>query len=80
MTAQNPPLYLQAGLHPAEDFRRLVTKLFAARGGVLGPTELLVSERSGTANMSVDVAGGSVIAGSADGMPTKRCRRRSTSS
>lgn len=67
MTVQNPPLYLQSEAHPAEDFRRFFTALFGDRAGVLTSTDLAVTEKSGTPDMSVDVAAGSVIvAGSSD--------------
>ena len=63
MTAQNPALYIQGANHPAEDFRHLITTGFGGREGVVRGG-LAVTERSGTANMSVDVAEGTVaIAG-----------------
>jgi hypothetical protein len=60
MTAQNPPIFLQAGSHPAEDVRRALSEIVGVGGGVVGDSDLIVSERAGTPNMSVDVAGGSV--------------------
>lgn len=57
MTVQNPAIFLQAGSHPAEDVRRLFSTLVPTEG-VYGATALKVTEKSGTTNMSVDVAGG----------------------
>lgn len=59
MTVQNPALYLQAANHPAEDFRHLITSAFGDREGVI--TGLGVTEKSGTPDMSVDVAEGSCL-------------------
>lgn len=61
MTVQNPPIFLQAGSHPAEDVRRMFTGLMDGRQGVI--KGLTVTEKSGTANMSVDVAEGSAFIG-----------------
>jgi hypothetical protein len=64
MTAQNPAVFLQAGSHPAEDVRRFIGGAVPFPG-VVGTADLAVTEKSGTANMSVDVAGGrAFIAGS----------------
>ena len=67
MTAQNPALYLQGENHPAEDFRHLITKTWGSRPGVIGEDDLAVTEKSGTADMSVDVAGGSVLVEGTEG-------------
>lgn len=58
MTAQNPAIYLQAGSHPAEDVRRFIAALLGDVEGILLSTDLAVTEKSGTPDMSVDVAGG----------------------
>jgi hypothetical protein len=64
MTVQNPAVFLQAGSHPAEDVRRFIAGAVPFPGVVL-TNDLKVTEKSGTANMSVDVAGGrAFIAGS----------------
>jgi hypothetical protein len=68
MTVQNPSIFLQAGSHPAEDVRRM---FHANAGGaptgakgIFETGDLLVSEKSGTPDMSVDVAEGAcMIAG-----------------
>lgn len=57
MTAQNPPIFIQAGSHPAEDTRRFIDALVDGRKGIVGPTDFAVTE-NGTPNMSVNVAGG----------------------
>lgn len=61
MTIENPALYIQSEDHPAENFRHLITETSGRRAGVIGEDDLLVSEKSGTPDMSVDVAGGSVV-------------------
>lgn len=61
MSAENPPLYLQNGTHPAVNDRRFADQLFGGKSGVVGFSDLVVTEKSGTANMSVDISGGSVI-------------------
>lgn len=66
MTVQNPPLYLQAGTHPAEDFRHLISQAFGSREGVIG-SGLAVTEKSGTPDMSVDVAEGSCLVAGTEG-------------
>lgn len=60
MSEENPCLYLQNGTHPAINDRRLADVLFKGITGVATPNDLAVTERSGTANMSVDISGGSV--------------------
>lgn len=58
MTEQNPAIFLQAGSHPAEDVRRFMAGITNDAEGVLLSTDLEVTEKSGTPDMSVDVAGG----------------------
>lgn len=58
MTVQNPPIFLQASSHPAEDVRRFIAAATRDREGILTSTDLAVTEKSGTPDMSVDVAGG----------------------
>ena len=57
MAAQNPPYALQTGSHGSELFRRAVGSVLNSTGGVVGLSDLLVTQ-NGTANMSVNVAGG----------------------
>lgn len=59
MTEQNPPIFLQAGSHPAEDVRRMFTAL-GSQEGIVMPDDLEVTE-NGTPNMSVDVAAGAAF-------------------
>jgi len=59
MTVKNPALYLQAEAHPAEDFRHLVSKVYGDQPGVFG-NGMAVTQNA-TPNMSVDIAGGSVL-------------------
>lgn len=61
MTAQNPAIFLQAESHPAEDVRRWIGSLYDHQSGVLGIDALEVTEKSGTPDMSVDVATGKGI-------------------
>lgn len=62
MTVQNPPIYLQAGSHPAEDVRRWQRVITTGAEGVLmSGAFLAVTEKSGTPDMSVDVAEGSAL-------------------
>lgn len=64
MTAQNPPIFLQAGSHPAEDVRRFIGAVVDNRPGVVASSALAVTQ-NGTPNMSVNVAGGQCfVAGS----------------
>ena len=58
MTIQNPPIFIQAGSHPAEDVRRWMGSIVPTPG-VLDATEFIVAE-AGTPDMTVDVSGGSV--------------------
>lgn len=68
MAARNPPLYLQAGSHPATNDRLLLEALLApppapvsgAGYGIVAPGDLAVTE-NGTPNMSVNVAAGKVF-------------------
>lgn len=65
MAARNPPLWLQAGSHPATNDRLLLEALMApppavvsgAGYGIVGPSDLAVTQ-NGTPNMSVNVAAG----------------------
>lgn len=79
MTAQNPPSFIQASSHPAEDVRRTALA-WAMHKGVFGSADLAVTQRGAGANMSVDVAGGRVaIAGSeATYQGTYVCENRGT--
>lgn len=55
MPAQNPPVFLQTGEHPAESVRRWLQAAMWSAEGVLGNSELAVSAGSG---LSVNVAEG----------------------
>ena len=65
MAARNPPLWLQAGSHPATNDRLLLEALMApppavvsgAGYGIVGPSDLAVTQ-NGTPNMSVNIAAG----------------------
>ena len=61
MTVQNPCIFLQGGSHPAEDVRRWIGSIYDDASGVLAGDALAVTEKSGTPDMSVDVAGGKAI-------------------
>lgn len=78
MTVQNPPIFLQASSHPAEDTRRALGSLLVANG-VVATGDLAVTQ-NGTPNMTVNVAGGRVaIAGSeATYQGTYLCENRGT--
>lgn len=56
MAVTNPPIYLQAGSHPAEDVRRY-TDASLDLAGIANPGALAVTQ-NGTPNMSVNVAAG----------------------
>lgn len=56
MTVKNPAIFLQASAHPAEDVRRFIGAVQSQ--GLARVGDLNVTEKSGTPNMSVDVAGG----------------------
>lgn len=60
MAELQDPSYLQGGSHTAQGDRLVIKSLVAAEG-VVGADDLLVSEKSGTPDMSVDVAAGSVF-------------------
>lgn len=62
MTVQNPAVFIQSESHPAEDVRRMLYALAGGDGlgGVVRDTHLAVTEKSGTPDMSVDVAGGMI--------------------
>ncbi len=59
MAVENPPIFLQAGSHSAEQVRRALTGMLGGRPGVVQPLDLFVSQ-NGTPNMSVDVGTGQV--------------------
>lgn len=61
MTVQNPPVFLQNGTHPAEDVRRMFYHLIGQKPGIIGTDSMEVTEKSGTANMSVDVSEGAAF-------------------
>ena len=58
MAVTNPPSYLQGGSHPARGLRRMTEAMSGGNEGVLASGELAVSEKAGTADMSVDVSAG----------------------
>lgn len=61
MTAKNPAIFIQSEAHPADDVRRFIMAAGHDREGILGSltsTELEVTEKFGTPDMSVDVATG----------------------
>lgn len=60
MAVENPPIFLQAGSHSAEQVRRALSAIMGGRGGVVQPSDLFVSQ-NGTPNMSVNVATGQVV-------------------
>lgn len=60
MAAETPPFVLQAGSHPAETVRRFVHGTMGGRGGIVGYTDLAVTQ-NGTPNMSVNVAAGEIF-------------------
>lgn len=60
MTVQTS-LHLTNDGAAAEDVRRFMKRMFGKRQGVLETTDLAVTEKSGTPDMSVDVADGSCI-------------------
>lgn len=57
MTAQNPPIFIQAGSHPAEDVRRWMSAMVESTPGVVAAGDMAVTQ-NGTPNMSVNVATG----------------------
>lgn len=65
MTAESVASFLQEASHPAHGDRRWLRSLAGARGGVIPTTatftDLKVTQRGAGANMSVDVAEGSVL-------------------
>jgi hypothetical protein len=58
MTEQNPATFLQGGTHPAEGLRRMLLTMTDGAEGYYATGDLLVSEKAGGADMSVDVAAG----------------------
>ena len=67
MTVNNPPSYLQNDGPNAEQHRSHMTATFGGQPGVLESTHLEVTEKSGTPDMSVDVAGGKVLVAGTEG-------------
>lgn len=67
MTAQTPPIFLQAGSHTAENVRRAFGSILGNRPGIVAAGHLAVSEKSGTPNMSVDVAEGQLVLKGSEG-------------
>jgi hypothetical protein len=65
MTVNNPPSYLQNDGPNAEQHRQHMTAAFGEREGVI--EGLAVTEKSGTPNMSVDVAEGRVLVAGTEG-------------
>ncbi len=65
MAFLTPPTWLEnSSLHNAQDYRTMLASLLGGASGVASATALAVTEKSGTANMSVDVAaGGAFVAG-----------------
>lgn len=61
MTVQNPAIFIQSESHPAEDWREFHRALTGDVSGIMTATDLAVTEKAGTADMSVDVAGGSCL-------------------
>lgn len=61
MSEKNPAIFLQAGSHPAEDVRRYIDAMVSGRGGIVSSGDLEVTEKSGTPDMSVDVAAGRIF-------------------
>jgi len=59
MTEKNPALFIAGGGgHASADFRRLLAAIFNDAGGIFLATDLAATEKSGGANMSVDIATG----------------------
>lgn len=58
MTVQNPPIFIEGVATPSEDVRRLWAALVKDQPGLLYDDDLKVTQKSGTPNMSVDIAGG----------------------
>lgn len=58
MTAQNPPIWLQTGEHPAENVRRWLDAAMGSTSGILATAELEVTASSG---LTVSVADGRVL-------------------
>ena len=60
MAEQNPPIFLQAGSHPAEDWRRAIGAIVGNRSGIIAAGDLVVTQNT-TPNMTVLVASGQVL-------------------
>ena len=61
MAVNNPPRFLNAGSHDAEQDRRMIKILTAGGEGIVNSGDFLVSQRAGTPDLSVDVAAGEVV-------------------
>lgn len=57
MAARNPPIFLQAGSHPAEHVRRWIHAMSGGSEGVINSGDFLVTQ-NGTPNMTVNIAAG----------------------
>lgn len=57
MSAVTPPVFIQAGSHPAASVRQAFKAILGLRGGIFHPSHLAVTA-NGTPNMSVNVAEG----------------------
>ncbi len=60
MAEVNPPIFIQSGSHPAEDWRRAMSAMFGHRAGIVQSGDLAVTQQS-TPNMSVQVATGMLV-------------------
>lgn len=60
MAVTNPPTFIQAGSHPAENVRRYFHAMLGGRGGIISAGDLAVAE-NGTPNLSVNIAAGQVL-------------------
>ena len=59
MAVTNPPTFLQAGTHTAEQTRRATGSIMNSKSGIVVSTDLAVTE-NGTPNMTLSVAAGRV--------------------
>jgi hypothetical protein len=57
MAETNPPIFVQAGSHPAASWRQALRTMMGGRSGVAFPASFAVTQ-NGTPNMSVNVAEG----------------------
>lgn len=60
MSVTTKPVFIQAGGETAEQARRMLKGTFGGRAGIVNSTDLAVTQ-NGTPNMSVNVAGGTVV-------------------